>query len=169
MDPIPVARAPVPEPIVSFDRLAVGRTIARSLLATPLKPQGGKGRVCTSAIVRVVDILLTEGFPRACVIANVLGMSVRTLQRHLAHAGTTYAAQVKRARFAAAASLLEETDAPVLSVALDLGYSDHAHFTRAFRRWSGNSPRKFRRLSRKARNGSPVRIHRRRRPENASG
>jgi AraC-like DNA-binding protein len=34
----------------------------------------------------------------------------------------------------------------VLDIALDLGYSDHAHFTRAFRRWTGMPPREFRRM-----------------------
>lgn len=107
------------------------------------------------SIVDVVDVLVTEGFPRVGRVAHVLGMSVRTLQRQLAQAGTTYAAQVKRARFAAAASLLEKTDARVLTVALDLGYSDQAHFTRAFRRWSGDTPHAFRRVSRNIPGGGP--------------
>jgi AraC-like DNA-binding protein len=37
---------------------------------------------------------------------------------------------------------------------LDLGYSDHAHFTRAFERWTDVPPREFRR--RVVEGGSPV-------------
>jgi len=51
--------------------------------------------------------------------------------------GSRYAIVIRgffgRARFATAAALLEETDTKILDIALDLGYSDHAHFTRAFR------------------------------------
>ena len=47
-------------------------------------------------------------------------------------------------RLGTAVHLLASTDATVLDIALDVGYSDHAHFTRAFRRWTGVAPREFR-------------------------
>jgi AraC-like DNA-binding protein len=81
--------------------------------------------------------------------AEFVGMSVRTLQRRLAQAGTSHHMLVARARFATAAAVLERTDAKILELALDLGYSDHANFTRAFRHWAGCAPREYR--SRQAR------------------
>jgi len=51
---------------------------------------------------------------------------------------------------AAAAALLRGGYAKILDIALDLGYSDHAHFTRAFHRWAGTAPREFRRLARQS-------------------
>src|SRR5438093_5743327 len=57
----------------------------------------------------------------------------------------THELLVGRARFATAAGVLEETDTKILDTALDLGYSDHAHFTRAFRRWADCSPQEYRR------------------------
>jgi AraC-like DNA-binding protein len=71
-------------------------------------------------------------------------MSVRTLQRRLAQAGASHNVLVAQARFATAAVVLERPDAKILELALDLGYSDHANFTRAFRRWAGCAPREFR-------------------------
>jgi AraC-like DNA-binding protein len=70
---------------------------------------------------------------------------VRTLQRRLADAGASYERLRERSRFGTATRLLASTDATVLEIALDVGYSDHAHFTRAFRRWTGVPPREFRR------------------------
>ena len=76
--------------------------------------------------------------------ADFVGISVRTLQRRLAAGGASHDLLVAQARFATAAAVLEETDAKILDLALDLGYSDHANFTRAFRRWAGCSPREYR-------------------------
>jgi AraC-like DNA-binding protein len=89
-----------------------------------------------------------ENYPTIRATAEVVGMSVRTLQRRLAQAGVNHHVLVAQARFATAAAVLERTDAKILELALDLGYSDHANFTRAFRRWAGCAPREYR--SRKA-------------------
>jgi AraC-like DNA-binding protein len=97
------------------------------------------------AILQVIHTLSWDGYPDIRATAAALGMSVRTLQRHLTSAGTTHESMVGQARFTTAAALLRNTDANILDIALDLGYSDHAHFTRAFRRWAGCSPQEFRR------------------------
>jgi AraC-like DNA-binding protein len=85
-----------------------------------------------------------EDYPTIRTTAEFVGMSVRTLQRRLARAGATHHMLVAQARFATAAAVLERTDAKILELALDLGYSDHANFTRAFRRWAGCAPRVYR-------------------------
>jgi AraC-like DNA-binding protein len=85
-----------------------------------------------------------EDYPTLRTTAKFVGMSVRTLQRRLAQAGASHHMLVAQARFATAAAVLERTDAKILELALDLGYSDHANFTRAFRRWAGCAPRDYR-------------------------
>src|SRR5262249_10135283 len=85
------------------------------------------------------------GPPHVRSVAEVVRLSARTLQRRLAEEGVTFAAVVARARFDAARRMLEDPSRKVVDVALDVGYSDHAHFTRAFVRWTGVSPREFRR------------------------
>lgn len=85
-----------------------------------------------------------EDYPTILTTAEFVGMSVRTLQRRLAQAGVSHHVLVAQARFATAAAVLERTDAKILELALDLGYSDHANFTRAFRRWAGCAPREYR-------------------------
>jgi AraC-like DNA-binding protein len=93
-----------------------------------------------------------DDYPTLRMTAEFVGMSVRTLQRRLAQAGASHHMLVARARFATAAAVLERTDAKILELALDLGYSDHANFTRAFRRWAGCAPREYR--SKNTRHGS---------------
>jgi AraC-like DNA-binding protein len=85
-----------------------------------------------------------EDYPTVRATAEFVGMSVRTLQRRLAQAGASHQLLVAQARFATAAVVLERSDAKILELALDLGYSDHANFTRAFRRWAGCAPREYR-------------------------
>ena len=85
-----------------------------------------------------------EEYPSIRQTADFVGMSVRTLQRGLAAAGVSHEVLVAQTRFATAAAVLEQTNAKILDLALDLGYSDHANFTRAFRRWAGCSPQEYR-------------------------
>jgi AraC-like DNA-binding protein len=96
------------------------------------------------SILQLVASQTSLSCPRIDAVADAVGIAVRTLQRRLADAGTTYDQVLARVRFRTAAHLLTSSDATVLDVALDVGYSDHAHFTRAFRRWTGVPPREFR-------------------------
>ena len=80
-------------------------------------------------------------------VADGMRMSIRTLQRYLREEGTTFRRVVARARVNAAQRLLGDPARKIVDVALDLGYSDQAHFTRAFVRWIGVTPGEFRRRS----------------------
>jgi AraC-like DNA-binding protein len=84
------------------------------------------------------------GSPDIRLVALTLGTSVRTLQRRLQATGLTYADSVQRARCAAARQMLKDPRRRIGDIARTLGYSDHAHFTRAFQRWTGITPRDFR-------------------------
>lgn len=97
------------------------------------------------AVGQVVKTLSSAGCPRVAQTAGALGTSTRTLQRRLAAGGVSHEALVERARLSTAATLLADTNTRILDVALDVGYADHAHFTRAFRRWTGTTPIAFRR------------------------
>ena len=79
-------------------------------------------------------------------VAQLTGCSARSLQRELHRAGVSYTVLTQEARFLAAVQLLADTDSTVTDVAYELGYSDPAHFSRAFQRNAGASPRAFREL-----------------------
>jgi AraC-like DNA-binding protein len=80
-------------------------------------------------------------------VARSLGMAERTLKRKLAEQGTSYSELLDRQRQTRALELLR-TDSSIEEVAERLGYSDAANFTRAFRRWTGKSPRAVRKAAR---------------------
>jgi AraC-like DNA-binding protein len=95
-------------------------------------------------VLGIVTTLAANGYPSIRVVAANLGMSTRTMQRRLGDGGVTYARMVAQARAALARHMLEGTTAKVADVAQTLGYSDAGHFSRAFLRWTGVTPRAFR-------------------------
>ncbi|WP_394835020.1 AraC family transcriptional regulator [Pendulispora rubella] len=74
-------------------------------------------------------------------LARSLSMSVRSLQRRLRDVGTSYRLLLDEVRHEEAIRMLESTPTPLAQVALALGFREQASFTRAFRRWTGHSPR----------------------------
>jgi AraC-like DNA-binding protein len=87
---------------------------------------------------------LDQGPPVLAEIAEMAGVSTRSFQRKLSHAGLTYSDLVDTVRFENASKLLRDTDLKIIEVAFSSGYADPAHFTRAFRRIAGVTPRQFR-------------------------
>lgn len=78
--------------------------------------------------------------------AEIVGIRPRTLQRRLSQSGLSYQAIIDQTRFEVAAELIKETNLKLTDIALELGYSDAGHFTRAFRRWAGMTPKEYRRF-----------------------
>jgi len=96
------------------------------------------------SVHQVIDALSGDLRPKIGTIAGAIGISVRSLQRRLASAGVSYDRLVDDGNLAGAAELLRGPD-KIIDVAMAMGYSDPAHFSRAFRRWTGLCPREFRR------------------------
>ena len=91
-----------------------------------------------------VRTLLSAGYPTVEQGARRVGVSVRTLQRRLHRIGCTYSELVERVRHEEACRLLQEHGRSIAEIAARLGYADPSHFSRAFRRWEGISPRSYR-------------------------
>ena len=68
----------------------------------------------------------------------------RTLQRQLDRHGLQFRDIANRVRTQRARELLAEADLSVTAIASDLGYSAPTHFSRAFQRETGMTPRAFR-------------------------
>lgn len=87
---------------------------------------------------------LSEGVPELTTIAGELGMSARTLQRRLADIGYSFQELVDDARRELAQTLLQETNYSLVDIAFLTGFSGQSGFNRAFKRWSGQTPRSYR-------------------------
>ena len=77
-------------------------------------------------------------------VAARLGMTQRSLQRLMSRSGTSYTALRAEHHRDAAMELLGAGGLSVTETAARLGYADVAHFTRAFRRWTGTAPSRWR-------------------------
>jgi AraC-like DNA-binding protein len=96
---------------------------------------------------RVRDVLtqrLARGEPSQEEVAELLNMSARTLQRKLGDGGTTYKEILDETRRVLALAYLSAPRYSVGDVTYLLGFSAGSSFTRAFRRWTGQSPSDWR-------------------------
>jgi AraC-like DNA-binding protein len=97
-------------------------------------------------VVRRARALLnitTEGYLSSEHIADRLCVSPRTLARQLNERGTSYRQLLQEAQRRDSHALLRDPRLSVADVALRLGYSSVANFSRAFRSWHGISPGDF--------------------------
>ena len=77
-------------------------------------------------------------------LADITDLSVRTLQRRLKANDLKFNDLLCQAKFDHAKERLHDMKTPIKEIAESLGYSDAAHFTRAFHQWSGLSPTDYR-------------------------
>ena len=82
-------------------------------------------------------------------IASELGIEARSLQRRLVKAGTSFQKIFDKVRLELACYYLERTSLDITAIALELGYSEASVFSRAFKRWTGFSPDKYRKKNRR--------------------
>jgi AraC-like DNA-binding protein len=83
--------------------------------------------------------------------AKTLAMSVRTLQRQLKTAGTTYQREVAASQVRVAERLLRETSSSLGAVAVEIGCVSQQHFSTLFKRLTGESPSTYRTRTRAGR------------------
>ena len=98
----------------------------------------------TDRIRNMVRIKLPEGCPTLEQIADALHMSTSAIQRNLAWDGLSYTDLLEETRRNLAEMYLRQRNLSLSEIAYLLGYSELSAFSRAFRRWSGSSPRAYR-------------------------
>jgi AraC-like DNA-binding protein len=79
--------------------------------------------------------------PQLAELAQQLNLGERTLRRRIDEAGLSYHGIVDSVRRAKALALLSHRDSRLIDVASETGFSDVRNFRRAFKRWTGVTPR----------------------------
>lgn len=98
----------------------------------------------STKVRRVVRAGLVIGQCSAERTAALFAMQRRSLSRRLHAEGTTFETLLAEIRYEAARQLLTDTRMPIRSIAEAIGYADVSVLTRAFKRWSGATPKEWR-------------------------
>jgi AraC-like DNA-binding protein len=145
-----------------FDHPQTGYVFDAALLHTPVI--GGDSKLCAilekqarqllEDLPRVSDLSrrvqeaisaeLRGGNPSAENVAEKLGVHPRTLSRRLQAEGTSHQQLLDQLRFELAERYLREPGLSIGEVAYLLGYADTSSFNKAFKRWTGSAPKRYR-------------------------
>ena len=126
-------------------RIAGADPLLRAMVEERIKQlKGAQGSDFSDDIRRLLRMRLTSNHCSADDIADLLAMHRRTLSRRLKGDGMGYRDISNEIRFEIARQLLGDTDVPLGQIAAALDYSEASAFSRAFRRWSGETPKAWR-------------------------
>ena len=93
---------------------------------------------------RLLQERLPSGDPSQDELATLLHMTTRSLQRRLAELGTTYRELINQTRHELSIEYLAQRQHSISDIAYLLGFAEVSAFTRAFKRWTGQSPSAWR-------------------------
>jgi len=100
----------------------------------------------------ILQKMLVSGDVSSRKVADALGLSLRTFQRHLKQEGIVYKEVLESVRRQQAIEYLNKATYSVHEVAFLVGYNDVRNFFRGFKAWTGHKPGDYRREAlRKAR------------------
>jgi AraC-like DNA-binding protein len=138
---------------MTFDASVLGRSLPRNdpLLFAYLAQQDERLLASipqtdstATQVRREVTSALASGEAQQSLVARRLAMTPRTMQRRLAVEGTSFAEIVEAVRRERAELLLSDMNLTASEVAFLLGFSEPAAFFRAFSRWTGETPQRWR-------------------------
>jgi AraC-like DNA-binding protein len=99
-------------------------------------------------IVQQIQSVIMENLPSGNVtdnlIARELNLSERSLQRKLKEKGTSFRSVLDNVREMAAIQYIKNPVNSMSDIAFLLGFSEQSAFSRAFKKWTGTSPVKYR-------------------------
>ncbi len=129
------------QPVIGYNK-ELNRVFAQLLQEQILKSQSKKGFAEEVRKTILQHFLLT--MPQLNEVAEQMNMSPRTLQRKLQEEGYTFQKVAESVRRELSLGLLRDQRLTVAEVAYKLGYTEPSAFQRAFRQWTGQTPKSFR-------------------------
>jgi AraC-like DNA-binding protein len=98
----------------------------------------------SESVRRALRTIVVAGADSTAQMARLFAQNRRSLHRRLQAEGTNLRTLVNEARCEVSRRLLKESNMPIGEIAALLKYSDGTAFSRAFRGWTGVSPREWR-------------------------
>jgi len=127
-----------------IDRRSTPDAVDDPLMRAQIPSSLGDAWDFVTALRAIIRPYLAQGHPHLSLVAEIVGISERTLQRRLAQSGSTYSDIVQEARFSIASELMADSDMNIADIAFAAGYENAPHFSRAFKRLTGMTPRDYR-------------------------
>jgi AraC-like DNA-binding protein len=107
--------------------------------------QGLMGKGFIDEVRRLVQGMTARPPCTASHVSALLDVHERTLNRRLQVEGTSFRRLRDEVLYTMASQMLSTSSMPLADVAMALGYSEASSFVRAFTRWSGQTPDRWRR------------------------
>ncbi|WP_455204087.1 helix-turn-helix domain-containing protein [Kaarinaea lacus] len=121
-------------PLLRFDTKMSHTNLSEDALETSLP----------AALQHLLKTYLHDSSLNIKMLADITGISMRSMQRRLSESGTSYSELLEKARVEKSIEMLGNQGAKIIDIAYSMGYNDPSHFSRAFRRLTGVSPRDYR-------------------------
>lgn len=133
-------------PLYGVDSEVIGTAgISRRMGLSEGRPGPSQHRVMNAIVAAIYKCVDQE--IKVSDLAEAANISVSTLERVFKqHMGTTPKKFILQAKLSTACERLVRTKKSVNEIGASIGYSDHANFTRAFRKQMGVSPTRYREL-----------------------
>jgi AraC-like DNA-binding protein len=126
-------------------RIQTADPVMRKILESKITELETGNRAELPAQMRgIIRAMLLSGESSSDAVAHRLSITRRTLHRRLQAHGVTFEQLLDRLRFDLAQQLLRHSTASMTDIAVALNYANASAFTRAFRRWSGGAPSRWR-------------------------
>jgi AraC-like DNA-binding protein len=107
-------------------------------------------KIKRSSLVDIVKNEIIESLPSGKIsdedVAYKLNISSRSLQRKLNKKNTNFRSILNEVRKDIAKYYIHESTVSLMEIAFILGYSEYTSFSRAYKKWTGNSPGRDRKI-----------------------
>lgn len=145
---------PLDRTVVKLNQAEFGMVFPTDLLTLPmgdkaspsakLDDMAGDDDPISSRVERLLDASQSAFIPTLEAVAETTGISPRSLQRYLSEEGASFSAVVEQWRFKTALKGLADPRISVREIGQNLRYGQSSDFIRAFRRWTGTTPQRYR-------------------------
>lgn len=145
-----------------LDRRVVGADPAARThwLALAAELDAARPATVTELTIRALSRMVLVVPPSTDKVAEVLGMKPRRLRERLEAEGSSVKGLLEDLRYELARQLLEESRLPIGEIAATLQYSRPGAFSRAFKGWTGRTPRQWRCTTTRARKSNDADLRR---------